>query len=377
MPMPCASPRAPIARCTAGSAPARADAGFSLIETLFATALMLVITGAMFGYVNPGTTISRTQPEAMDMQQRARIASDMLFRDFFMAGAGVYAGPQTGALTSFFAPIIPRRMGLNNADAYNVVRPDAVTISYIPNTYSQTTIRDAMPQSSAELKVEDIPNCPKHDQLCGFEAGMTVLIFDNEGHFDFFTLTEVQDDAGHLQHRDQGLNYPYQAGAIVVEADSHTYYYDSVNHQLRHYDGYLKDTSIVDNVVGVNFEYFGDPNPPRLPKPPVGTANCLYDAAGTFVGGSVLTPEGGSLAALPLSMLNDGPWCGANNNRFDADLLRIKKVRATVRVQASQSALRGTGSGFTVAGTGTSALGVLRDYTLSFDVSPRNMNLGR
>jgi len=353
------------------------DAGFTLVESLIATVLMLIVTGAIFSYVSPGVTTTRAQPEAMDMQQRARIGADMLFRDLFMAGAGVYAGPQTGALTNFFAPVIPRKMGMTGADAYDVVRSDAITISYIPNTYSQTTIRQAMPSPSAELKVEDIPNCPKHNQLCGFEIGMTVLIFDNQGHFDFFTLTNVQDDAGHLQHRQQDLSYPYQPGAIVTQADSHTYYYDAVNRTLRHYDGYLSDKVVVDNVVGVAFEYFGNPNPPVLPKPPLGTANCLYDAGGNLIAGTVLTTDGGSLARLPLTMLNDGPWCGANANRFDADLLRVRKVRMTLRVQASSSSLRATGSDYQVAGTAKSAHGALRDFTLTFDVSPRNMNLGR
>jgi len=356
---------------------ARDDAGFSLVESLVATVLMLVVTGAIFGYVAPSTTMSRAQPEAMDMQQRARIGTDMLFRDLFMAGAGVYAGPQTGALTNFFAPIIPRKMGMTGADAYNVARTDAVTISYIPNTYSQTTIRQAMPITSAELKVEDIANCPKHDQLCGFEEGMQVLVFDNQGHFDFFTITEVQDDAAHLQHRGQGLSYAYQPGAIVTQSEAHTYYYDAVNRQLRHYDGYLSDKSVVDNVVGVTFEYFGDPNPPTTPKPPLGTANCLYDTGGNLVAGAVLTTDGGSLARLPIAMFADGPWCGANDNRFDADLMRVKKVRATLRVQASASSLRAKGSDYVVEGTSTSAHAALRDFTLTFDVSPRNMNLGR
>ena len=354
------------------------DAGFSLIEALVATVLMLVVTGAVFGYLNPATTLAQSQPEAADMQQRARIGTDMLFRDLFMAGAGVYAGPQTGALTNFFAPVIPRKMGMTGADVYTTVRTDAVTISYIPNTYSQTTIRQAMPLPSAELKVEDIPNCPKHNQLCGFEEGMTILIFDNQGHFDFFTVTQVQDDAGHLQHRQQDLSYPYQPGAIVTVAESHTYWFDSVNKQLRHYDGYLNDKPVVDNVVGVTFQYYGDPEPPMTPKPPLGTPNCLFDAAGNRVGSAqVLTPEGGSLAVLPMSMLNDGPWCGAGQNRFDADLIRVKKVRALVRVQASQANMRATGDQYTEAGKGKSALGVVPDYTLSFDVSPRNMNLGR
>ena len=81
----------------------------------------------------------------------------MLFRDLFMAGAGVYAGPQTGALTSFFAPIIPRKMGLTGADAYTVVRTDAITISYIPNTYSQTTIAG---HAAAVGRAEGRTTCP-------------------------------------------------------------------------------------------------------------------------------------------------------------------------------------------------------------------------
>jgi prepilin-type N-terminal cleavage/methylation domain-containing protein len=357
---------------------ANSDAGFSLVESLAAMVIMLVITGAVFGLVNPNTTIATSQPEAMDMQQRARVASDLLFRDLFMAGAGTYAGPKTGALTNFFAPIIPRRMGLQNADNYTVVKPDAITISYIPNTYSQTTIRDPMPLPSAELKVEDMPNCPKGRQLCGFTEGMTVLIFDDQGHFDFFTITEVQDDAAHLQHRQQDLSYAYQPGAIITQAESHTYYFDAANRQLRHYDGDQTDVAVVDDVVGVLFEYFGDPNPPINPKPPLGTPNCLYDAAGNLIGGmNVLAPQGGSLAQLPLTMLNDGPWCGAGNNQFDADLLRVKKVRATLRVRSSQASLRGTGADFVDAGTSNSALRSQRDYTVRFEVSPRNMNLGR
>src|SRR5262245_58112434 len=237
----------------------RTDAGFSLVESLVSMILLLIITGVVFGYVNPNTTVSQAQPEAMDMQQRARVAADLLFRDLFMAGAGVYSGPKTGALGNFFTPIIPRMMGLNNADLYTVGREDAITISYVPNTYAQTTLRQPMPQPSAELKVEEQPNCPPGEDLCGFTIGMTVLLFDEFGHFDFFTVTNVQDDAAHLQHRQQDLSYPYAPPANIVQADSHMYYFDNTNKQLRHYDGYLTDVPVVDNVVGLRFEYFGDP----------------------------------------------------------------------------------------------------------------------
>lgn len=356
----------------------QADAGFSLVESLVALILMVIVTGAVFSLVNPSTVSSQTQPEAMDMQQRARIGTDLLFRDFFMAGAGIYMGPNAGALSNYFPPIIPRKMGWQNADAYNVVRSDAVTISYIPNTYSQTTIRAPMPIASSELKVENIANCPRGEELCGFVEGMRVLIFDKMSNFDFFTITEVQDDAAHLQLYQQFLSVEYQPGDYVTQAEYHTYWFDAVNRQLRHYDGYQTDVPVVDNVVGVLFEYFGDPQPPVAPKPPPGYANCLYDAAGNLISGlGTLPSDGGSLAALPLAMLNNGPWCGGGENRFDADLLRVKKVRVTLRVQASDAQFRGTGPDFIVSGPNTSAMKGLADYSVRFEVSPRNMNLGR
>ena len=181
-----------------------------------------------------------------------------------------------------------------------------------------------------------------------------------------------------MQHRQQALSYAYNTGAFVTQADSHTYYLDANTRQLRHYDGYLTDVPVVDNVVGLTFGYFGNPNPPDTPKPPPGTENCLYDAAGNLLPGlGVLATQGGSLAELPMAILNDGPWCGAGNNRFDADLLRVKQIRITVRIQATQDMHRGSGGEYSVSGTSRSALRSLPDYTLTFEVSPRNMNLGR
>jgi hypothetical protein len=131
---------------------------------------------------------------------------------------------------------------------------------------------------------------------------------------------------------------------------------------------------VVDNVVGVRFEYFGDPNPPVLPRPAAGAANCLYDAAGAPLPMPVLPPDGGSLAALPAAIFADGPWCGEGLNRFDADLLRVRKVRATVRVQAAHVSLRGTGPEYAVPGTATSAGRMLPDLAVTFDVAPRNLS---
>ena len=163
----------------------RNSKGYTLIELLISTMIMVVVTGAVFQLVNPSQSTSQVQPEVQDMQQRMRVATDSIFKDLVMAGAGPYQGSVTGSLLGFFAPILPRRTGTLNPDP------------------AQTTISQAMPITSAELKVNDQPNCPQGEQLCGFKIGDTVIIFDVSGHFDTFTITEVQDSAGHLQHRDQ------------------------------------------------------------------------------------------------------------------------------------------------------------------------------
>jgi hypothetical protein len=82
----------------------------------------------------------------------------------------------------------------------------------------------------------------------------------------------------------------------------------------------------------------------------------------------------------PNTSLTDGPWCPDPNNvnKWDADLLRIRKITVTLRVQAALAALRGpAGTLFTNAGTSRGANSYAPDQEVKFDVAPRNVNLGR
>lgn len=354
------------------------ERGFSLVESLVALVLLLAVTGAVFGLVNPSVLASRTQPEAIDVQQRARVAIDAIQRDLMAAGAGLDSSPAVGPLVDYHAPIVPRRMGLQSADAYNLARADAITIQRTAGSYVQTTVRDPMAPGSLGLTVNEPPNCPRRNGVCGLAQDMTILVFDRVSNVDSFVIGQVQPQSVLLLARQRSPSAGYASGAYVAEAEFDTYWHDQVTRQLRHYDGYLTDVPVVDNVVAVSFEYFGDPAPPTRPKPPVGTANCLYDAAGNAIPGlSQLPAQGGSLAPLSLAMLSDGPWCGAGDNRFDADLFRVRRVRVTIRIQATQAGHRGSGPDYVNPGfTGSSQLAV-PDYTAVFDVAPRNLNLGR
>lgn len=356
------------------------EAGFSLAELVVSTAIMLAVTGAIFTLVNPAQGTAQTQPEISDLQQRMRLGSDIVFKELMMAGAGPYFGGRTGSLVNFFAPILPRRTGRLNPDVPAVFRDDAITLSYVPNSYSQTTIESAMPPNSAEIKVTYPPNCPAAKELCGFEAGMTVIIFDTTGHYDTFTITHVQDAAGHLQHRGQQLNHEYAAGSSVTQIVNHTFYRNAATNQLMRYDGADTDTPLVDNLVDLDFEYFGDPVPPTQPKPAAGAgANCLYDANGNYTAAMpVLAADEGSLARLTPAMLTDGPWCGSGTTAFDADLLRVRKVRVTLRMQVASASLRGTdGNLFANPGANRETAKLVPDYFTRFEVTPRNLNLTR
>lgn len=119
--------------------------------------------------------------------------------------------------------------------------------------------------------------------------------------------------------------------------------------------GVAADVPVVDNVVRLTFEYFGDP----LPS---------------------IEPPGRQLVPLPAAQLTDGPWRPDEfaATRWDADLARVRAVRITLRVQAAAAALRGPANAlFARAGTAIDPARWVPDLEAQFQVAPRNLNLGR
>jgi prepilin-type N-terminal cleavage/methylation domain-containing protein len=410
---------------------AAGDRGFTLVEMLVSMAIMMVVTASVFTLLNPTHGTFQAQPEASDMQQRLRVASDTLNKDLMMAGAGMYSGAMVGTLDAYFSPLLPHRVGTIASDPAGTFRANpqcpltcasAVTIMYVPTTTAQTSISNDMPTPSAELKVTKQAGCPVGDDLCGFKEGMRVLIMNPfNGAYDVFTITNVQDNALHLQHRDDKFTVAYPAGSWITEIISHTYYLEDNGNdtfQLRHYDGYKSDLPLVDNVVDFRVEFLGDPLPPQVIKPssdPIGPwttygprppelgksngdfpwpdgENCLFRVdPGT--GLQTARPEiqalGGPANApvlMPAAMLTDGPWCPAETTndgtdlptKYDADMLRVRQLRITLRVQVADAVLRGpAGTLFRHAGTSRGGEKYIPDQEIRFDISPRNLNLGR
>jgi type II secretory pathway component PulJ len=388
---------------------ATSENGFSLTELLVSTAITMTITAGVFTAMNPTAGVFQTQPEVVDLQQRLRVGVDLLRRDLMMAGAGASAGSHSGSLNRFFAPVQPSRMGFLASldDPPALFRSDAVTLFHVPQAPTQTTLSQPLPTIRAQLRVNNLPGCSLKP-LCGLEKSMQILVFDGTGSFDPLTVTDVKDNAGQVQRNRQGaLSKAYAVGSTVVQARQHVYYLDTSTHQLMRYDGYQTAAPVVDNVVGLRFEYFGEPSPPVLRRPgidesttygPVPPAldgtqepwgageNCTM----TVVGGehqprlAALGAPGGGLVLLTAANLTDGPWCPTPDSpdRFDADLFRVRMIRVMLRLQAGNDHLRGVpGDGedtlFARPGTSRGGYWTVPDREIRFDVSPRNLNLAR
>jgi prepilin-type N-terminal cleavage/methylation domain-containing protein len=376
--------------------------GFSLIELLVATGLLLIVMSSVFEMMSPVHGAFRTEPESADVQQRLRVAADSLAQDLMAAGTGLSQAPGAGPLTDFFPPLLPLRQGRRLPDAAGTFKNDTVTLVRLEPAAAQTTIAEALPARTSVVALNLGPGCPPADASCGFKSGTTVAVFDGTGAYDLFSVTAVDASGLHLQHnmRDSGYTYGANVGRIA-SANSRTYYLKadvpSNTFQLMRYDGDGgADTPVVDHVVGLAFQYFGDPDPPTIrrplteavgpwttygPSPPVSGDNCVFAGNGTPTPAPALAVLGAEPALVPLSaaLLSDGPWCpdASSPNRFDADLLRIRRVIVTLRVESAATSLRGpAGRLFMRAGT-ASGRAFVPDQEVRFDVAPRNLNLKR
>jgi hypothetical protein len=385
-------------------------AGYSLIELLVAMGIGLSLTAGTMTLVARLQVGFGPEGERADGQQRLRVAFDAIARDLSRAGTGPYLGRPVAPLGLSVATVLPFRQGAERADPPGTFRSDTITIVYVPAAGgAQATVQEAVHAGAGTSPVALERACPGRASGCGFAAGMDVITYDDTGAYDTFRVVSTIPGVLQLQHSMAATAQIYLPGATMVEAISHTYYLkaDAADtFQLMRYDGVASTAAVADHVVGLAFEYFGDPLPPQLiapvtdpvgpwttygPKPPPpdvqATAypageNCAFqlDANGRVI--PRLEPLGGgpTLVELTAAQLSDGPWCPdvLNQHRYDADLLRIRRISVTLRIEAGTSSLRGpAGLLFARSGTSRDPSHWVPDREIRFDIAPRNLNVSR
>ena len=288
----------------------------TLAELLVATAVTTAVAGAALAAVMPLQRGFAAQPEAAGLVQRIRVVSELFSSDVRRASL-----------------VLPLRIGDvgNDIGAGTFHRPDVMT-----------TVTDSVDALANGL------------------------------------MTPSRSTTYHLKQDGEGI------------------------WQLMQYDGRLSDQPAVEDVSALRFEYFGDGEPPVAvtttrgdirvtygPVPPQlavdnsidswgAGENCtIANDAGTQI--PRLRNLGSGIVRLGDAILTDGPWCpdAGHAFRFDADLLRIRRVRVTVRLQAARPFRGLAGSLFATAGTAGDPWRYVPDETVSFDLAPRNINVAR
>jgi hypothetical protein len=370
----------------------------TLAELLVASGVLLTVTAVAGTAAVRAQLTFRAQPEVADMQQRVRVGASAIGRDLLMAGAGPMATALSGPLVRHVPPIAPYRRGqIDDARAGVFYRAGALSVIYVPDTRAEADVLHAT-DLGRELLVDLAPNCgvSVHERVCGFTVGMRVILVDGRGAFDVGTVLEVAGARVRVQHGGT-LASSYDGGALMAEVMAPTYLVrpDAATGawQLVRYDGFRTDRPLVDNVVEASFDFFGDPVPPRVlppaaeeapPRPatsyglaPAGSGeNCLFAAGEDPVPLLPILSAGLSPVPLDAARLRDGPWCPDDTHpaRFDADLLRIRRVQLRLRVQVAVAAMRGpAGRLFLKGGSSTSPEFFAPDQQIVLDVTPRNL----
>ncbi|HUF48440.1 MAG TPA: hypothetical protein VMM93_11540 [Vicinamibacterales bacterium] len=338
-----------------------------MTEALVGVLLFLVITGAVFALVLPDIQLSQAGPVAVDLQQRARVASAALDADLRRAGAGLTSGAFAGSLARHFAAVVPRRLGPGSPDGPYDVRPDALSIIAAADG-GHTVLADPL-LADGVLSVAPGGACPQGRPFCGFGTGDLLMVLAADGIVDLVTVESLAASTGLVSPWQGARSRVYDAGSAVVGADVRTYVFDQARRQLRQTVQRSSSLALVDGVAEVRFTYFGDPRPPTEPRPPTGVANCLYDEAGAAVPLPVLPGDPVGLVELPLSLFGDGPWCGSGDFQYDADLLRVRRVAVRLRLEALVPGRQLRQSPHALSG--------VADFGLSTGVAPSNLGAGR
>ena len=266
----------------------RREPGFGLVELMWSMAIAAAVMGGVLAVVRPLQETFDAQAEIVDLRQRGRVGVETLHGEAGMAGSG---------LSGVVPAILPHALD-------GTFALDAATFLYAPPVAPGTTTRTVLASGGGEVALNLDPGCPESDPSCGFRPGMDALILDATGAFGVLQIDAVEGDLLRVRERLPVVS-SYAAGSWITEARIRGYAWNHSSRQLVRVGSPIggRQAPVLDNVIGLEFRYFGDPDPPapvdpaRGPlttygpqPPPLGVAlgdywppgtNCTIDVAGT------------------------------------------------------------------------------------------------
>lgn len=302
--------------------------GASVVELLVAFAVLLVISGAVVALLHDGLAGAPALEETTDLHQRARVAAEAIAADVRKAAAGTPSGP----LTRLFAAVDPRTMTAPPGSAVDV----ALTLRYVPEGGAHARLAQPLPAVATVAAIAQGGSCPAGTTACGFTAGTRAVVFDSGGNASMLAVGAIGPGALSISDAWGARTVAYAAGDEIADVADVTFVFDPAARVLRREEAGVSFV-LADNVADLRFEYLDD-----------------------------------ALQAMPLAIFQDGPFGGADAMRFDVDLLRVRAVRISVRLESGVDALRGLDPRrFMRPGTAT-GVRVVPDVSWRVDVALRN-----
>lgn len=225
--------------------------GFTLVELLIAMGITILIAGAIAGSAPQARAAFDRMPADLELQQRGRMAIDVLSQALRSAGSNVAATESLGALSDLL-PIV------------------SVSGEDEPGVFTELTVIIPVPApAQATLDVDQVgaggamtlstAHCPNIKDVCGFTPKKTTVVADGAGHFDVFSIAAT-NAGSHQVTPAQVLSQSYPEGSVLVEADRFVF---SLKEQPDGSYSLVRKTAagaiqpIVDFVSGLAFEATG------------------------------------------------------------------------------------------------------------------------
>jgi hypothetical protein len=150
--------------------------GFVLLEWVIASALVIVVAGAIFSTVGPVRDVVERAGQGMEMVTAARAAMDVLVAELREAGANTVVAA-TGIDFGVGLAAVSVHADLDAGDV--VASGSAIRISRVSHQAPQGRLRDAAYAGDTLLRLNTAARCATGGPTCGFRRGdVAALVSD-------------------------------------------------------------------------------------------------------------------------------------------------------------------------------------------------------
>src|SRR5687768_4409217 len=186
--------------------------GFTLLEVLIACLLVLGVTAAVAAMAVPMRHAFERTINSAELSSGSRAALERLIFDVREAGSDASVGVPSLRLADVAAVAVP----LASLADQRIQSPgQAIKLARINLGAAQGVLRQRVDAGAATLQLDTAARCMAVGMACGFEAGMTAILFDTARSV---IVTVQAVGAGGVLQTSAALTSPFDPGAIVAAA---------------------------------------------------------------------------------------------------------------------------------------------------------------